>query len=137
MSSDTSRIHRRPHLGRMRRAALTAVAVVVGAIVLSGCVVIQSDSAVQANVIGNSVTVTSTFCASNAASAAPCNSPGNSNNYAVSGGNNSAPGQLLVGYRIPVGVTAPPTITTSVPSVDENGSPIRLTPHQFRHFLSA
>ncbi len=77
MSSDTSRTYRRPHLGRMRRAALTAVAVVVGAIVLSGCVVIQSESAVQANVIGNSVTVTTVLCASNASSAAPCNSPGN------------------------------------------------------------
>ena len=62
MSSDTSRTYRRPHLGRMRRAALTAVAVVVGAIVLSGCVVIQSESAVQANVIGNSVTVTTVLC---------------------------------------------------------------------------
>ena len=78
MSSDTSRTYRRPHLGRMRRVALTAVAVVVGAIVLSGCVVIQSESAVQANVIGNSVTVTTVLCASNASSAAPCNSPGNS-----------------------------------------------------------
>ena len=82
MSSDTSRTYRRPHLGRMRRAALTAVAVVVGAIVLSGCVVIQSESAVQANVIGNSVTVTTVLCASNASSPPPCNSPGNQNQYA-------------------------------------------------------
>ena len=120
MSSDTSRTYRRPHLGRMRRAALTAVAVVVGAIVLSGCVVIQSESAVQANVIGNSVTVTTVLCASNASSPPPCNSPGNQNQYAGAG----ATGQLLVGYRIPAGVTAPPTIVSNVPSVDENGSPI-------------
>jgi hypothetical protein len=123
MSSDTSRIHRRPHLGRMRRVALTAAAVVVGAVVLSGCVVIQSESAVQANVIGNSVTITTVLCASNAAAAAPCNSPGNFNQNAGAGGT----GQLLVGYRIPLGVTAPPTITTTVPSVDENGSPISVT----------
>ena len=120
MSSDTSRTYRRPHLGRMRRAALTAVAVVVGAIVLSGCVVIQSESAVQANVIGNSVTVTTVLCPSNASSPPPCNSPGNQNQYAGAG----ATGQLLVGYRIPAGVTAPPTIVSNVPSVDENGSPI-------------
>jgi hypothetical protein len=104
----------------MRRAALAAVAVVVGAVVLSGCVVIQSESAVQANVIGNSVTVTTVLCASNASSPAPCNSPGNYNQNAGPG----ATGQLLVGYRIPAGVTAPPTIVSSVPSVDENGSPI-------------
>ncbi len=120
MSSDTSRTHRRPHLGRMHRAALTALAVVVGAIVLSGCVVIQSESAVQANVIGNSVTVTTVLCASNASSAPPCNSPGNYNMNAGPG----ATGQLLVGYRIPVGVTPPATIVANVPSVDENGSPI-------------
>ncbi len=120
MSSDTSRTYRRPHLGRMRRAALAAVAVIVGAIVLSGCVVIQSESAVQANVIGNSVTVTTVLCASSASAAAPCNSPGNYNQNAGPG----ATGQLLVGYRIPAGVTAPPTIVSNVPSVDENGSPI-------------
>ena len=38
---------------RSKRIALSAVAVTVGAIVLSGCVVIQSESALQANVIGN------------------------------------------------------------------------------------
>ena len=65
---------------------------VVGAIVLSGCVVIQSESAMQANVIGNSVTVTTMLCASNAAAAAPCNSPGNSNQYAVSRRPTARPG---------------------------------------------
>ncbi len=55
----------------------------VGAIVLSGCVVIQSESATQANVIGNSVTVTTALCASQAAAAAPCNSHGNSSQAAV------------------------------------------------------
>jgi hypothetical protein len=120
MSSDTSRTRTRPHLGRIRRVALSAAAVVVGAIVLSGCVVIQSDSAQQANVIGNSVIVTTVLCASNTTAAAPCNSLGNQAQAAQAG----AVGQLLVGYRIPLGVTAPPTITTSVPSVDENGNPI-------------
>ena len=127
MSSDTSRTYRRPHLGRMRRAALTAVAVVVGAIVLSGCVVIQSESAVQANVIGNSVTVTTVLCASNAAAAAAVQQPGElRTQYA---GEPARRGQLLVGYRIPAGVTAPPTIATNVPSIDENGSPITVTDH--------
>jgi hypothetical protein len=127
MSSSTTSPPTRPRVARLKRVAVAAVAVTVGAIVLSGCVVIQSESALQANVIGNSVTVTTTLCASQAAAAAPCNSPGLSNKYAVSnqtGSPASAPGQLLVGYRIPVGVSAPATIATSVPSVDENGAPI-------------
>jgi hypothetical protein len=105
--------------------ALAAVAVTVGAVVLSGCVVIQSESALQTNVIGNSITVTTTVCASQATAAAPCNSGGNSGKLIVPG--SSAPGQLLIGYRIPVGVTAPATLTTSVPSTDENGAPITVT----------
>jgi hypothetical protein len=127
MSSSTTSPPTRSRVARLKRVAVAAVAVTVGAIVLSGCVVIQSESALQANVIGNSVTVTTTLCASQAAAAAPCNSPGLSNKYAVSNATGvpaSAPGQLLVGYRIPVGVTAPATIATSVPSVDDNGAPI-------------
>jgi hypothetical protein len=127
MSSSTTSPPRRPRAARLKRVVAAAVAVTVGAIVLSGCVVIQSESALQAGVIGGSVTVTTTLCASQPAAAAPCNSPGNSNKYAVSnptGTPASAPGQLLVGYRIPAGVSAPATIATSVPSVDENGAPI-------------
>jgi hypothetical protein len=125
--SSTSTSPRRPPGGRprLRRVALSAVAVTVGAIVLSGCVVIQSESALQTNVIGNSITVTTTLCASQAAAAAPCNGNGNSGKAVVPGA--SAPGQLLVGYRIPVGVTAPATLTTSVPSTDENGAPITVS----------
>jgi hypothetical protein len=124
MSSSTSTPPTRSRAGRLKRVAGAAVAVTVGAIVLSGCVVIQSESALQANVIGNSITVTTTICASQAAAAAPCNSPGTSNKYAVAnptGTPASAPGQVLLGYRIPVGVTAPATLTTSVVSTDENG----------------
>jgi hypothetical protein len=127
MSSSTSTPPTHARAGRLKRVAVAAVAVTVGAIVLSGCVVIQSESASQANVIGNSITITTTLCASQAAAAPPCNSPGLSNKYAVSnptGTPASAPGQLLLGYRIPVGVTAPATIATSVASVDENGAPI-------------
>ena len=58
MSSNLVSARRRPHLGKLKRVAAAAVAVTVGAIVLSGCVVIQSESALQAGVIGNSVTVT-------------------------------------------------------------------------------
>jgi hypothetical protein len=122
MSSENA--PRRSPVARLRRAALAACAVVVGAIVLSGCVVIQSESATQANVIGNSVTVSTVLCASSAAAAAPCNSPGVSNQYAPTGPNTSASGQLLVGYRIPAGVTAPATITTTVPSQDQDGNAI-------------
>jgi hypothetical protein len=78
-------------------------------------------------VIGNSITVTTTLCASQPAAAPPCNSNGNSGKPAVTGPSASAPGQLLVGYRIPVGVTAPATLTTSVPSTDENGAPISVS----------
>jgi hypothetical protein len=120
----SSEVQRRTYAGRLRRVALTAAAVVVGAIVLSGCVVIQSESASQSNVIGNTITITTTLCASNASAAPPCNSPGVSNQYAPTVANGSAPGQIMVGYRIPAGVTAPATISTSVPSTDQNGSPI-------------
>jgi hypothetical protein len=123
MSSELGVPRRRPHVARLKRIALTAAAVVVGAIVLSGCVVIQGESAAQVNVIGNSVTVTTVLCASQAAAAPPCNSKGNSGQAAVSGPNASASGQLLVGYRIPVGVTPPPTITSTVPTTNQDGSP--------------
>jgi hypothetical protein len=121
MSSKT----RRSHVARLRRVGLAAAAVVVGAIVLSGCVVIQSESATQANVIGNTVTLSTVFCASNASAAAPCNSGGTSNAYPVSG--TSSSGQLLVGYQIPAGVTAPPTITTTVPTTDQSGNAVNAT----------
>ena len=125
MSSEARPASRRRYAARLRRVAMTAVAVVVGAIVLSGCVVIQSESATQSNVIGSSITIATTICASNAAAAAPCNSGGNANAYPVA--NTTSPGQLLVGYRIPVGVTAPATITTTVPSTDGDGNPITAT----------
>jgi hypothetical protein len=125
MSSEATTAPRRPHAARLRRVALTAAAVVVGAIVLSGCVVIQSESATQANVIGTSVTVSTVLCASNAAAAAPCNSGGTSAAFPVSG--TSSSGQLLVGYQIPAGVTAPPTITTTVPTTDSSGNAITAT----------
>ena len=89
MSSELGVPRRRAHVARLKRIALTAAAVVVGAIVLSGCVVIQSESAAQVNVIGNSVTVTTVLCASQAAAAAPCNSNGNSGQAAVTGPNAS------------------------------------------------
>ncbi len=125
MSSEARPANRRTYAARLRRVALTAAAVVVGAIVLSGCVVIQSETASQSNVIGNTVTVSTTLCASNAAAAPPCNSPGNSNAYPVA--NTTSPGQLLLGYRIPVGVAAPATITTTVPSTDPDGNPTTAT----------
>ena len=81
----------------------------VGAIVLSGCVVIQSESALQANVIGNSVTVTTALCASQPAAAAHVPATQQQLERRPSGRAASSPGQLLVGYRIPVGVTAPAT----------------------------
>jgi hypothetical protein len=127
MSSSTSTPPKHARVGRLKRVAVAAVAVTAGAIVLSGCVVIQSESAAQPNVIGNTISITTTLCASQAAAAPPCNSPGLSNKYAVSnptGTPASAPGQLLLGYRIPVGVSAPATLTTSVQSVDENGAAI-------------
>jgi hypothetical protein len=116
--------HRRRVAARARRVALVAAAVVAGAIVLSGCVVIQSESAVQGNVIGNTITVTSTFCTSNAAAAAPCNSGGNSGKFPPSEATASNAGQLMVGYRIPAGVTAPPTIATTVTAPDQGGNPV-------------
>jgi hypothetical protein len=123
MSSNLGSACRRPHVGKLKRLAVSAVAVTVGAIILSGCVVIQSESALQAGVIGNSVTVTTVICASQAAAAAPCNSPGLSSKYAVSGPNATQDGQLLVGYRIPAGVAAPATISTTAPTTAPDGSP--------------
>jgi hypothetical protein len=122
MSSNLGSAGRRPHAGKLKRLAVSAVAVTVGAIVLSGCVVIQSESALQAGVIGNSVTVTTVICASQAAAAPPCNSPGLTSAYAVTGPNASAGGQLLVGYRIPAGVAAPATISTTAPTTAPDGS---------------
>jgi hypothetical protein len=118
---------RRSVVPRLRRFALIAAAVVVGAIVLSGCVVIQSESASQTNVIGNSITVTSTFCTSNASSAAPCNSGGNTGKFPPTQATASNSGQLMVGYRIPAGVVAPPTIATTVTTTDQNGNPTPTT----------
>jgi hypothetical protein len=64
------------------------------------------------------------FCASNKSSAPPCNAVGNYQNaanpnagYAI--GSN---GTLLVGYRIPIGVAAPATITTTAPATDVDGN---------------
>jgi hypothetical protein len=108
---------------------VSAVAVIVGAIILSGCVVISSDTALQGNVIGNTVTVTTVFCASSKTAAAPCNAVGNYQNasnpnagYAI-----NSSGTLLVGYRIPIGVAAPATITTTAPSTDKDGNVFNAT----------
>jgi hypothetical protein len=129
MSSNLASARRRLHAGRLRRVAVSAVAVAVGAIILSGCVVIQSESALQGNVIGNTVTVTTVFCASSKTAAAPCNVVGNYQSasnpnagYAV-----GSSGTLLVGYRIPIGVAAPATITTTAPSTDKDGNVITAT----------
>lgn len=129
MSSNLVSARRRPHAGRLRRIAVAAVAVTAGAIILSGCVVIQSESALQGNVIGNTVTVTSVFCASSKTAAPPCNAVGN---YQVASNPNSgyaipSSGTLLVGYRIPIGVVAPATITTTAPSTDKDGNVINAT----------
>jgi hypothetical protein len=101
----------------------------VGAIILSGCVVIQSESAQQGNVIGNTVTVTTVLCASSKTAAPPCNSVGN---YQVAANPNAgyavgSAGTLLVGYRIPIGVAAPATITTTAPATDKDGNVINAT----------
>jgi hypothetical protein len=129
MSSNLASARRRLHAGRLKRVALTAVAVTVGAIILSGCVVIQSESALQGNVIGNTVTVTTVICASSKTAAPPCNSvgnfqvPGNANaGYAV-----GSSGTLLVGYRIPIGVAAPASFTTTTPTNDKDGNVVTAT----------
>jgi hypothetical protein len=121
MSSNLGSARPRLQVGKLKRLAVSAVAVTVGAIVLSGCVVIQSESAIQGNVIGNTVTVTTNVCASQAAAAAPCNTGGNTSAKQL-GPNTSAQGQLLVGYRIPAGVAAPATITTTAPTTAPDGS---------------
>jgi hypothetical protein len=121
MSSEVKSPPTRSRGAKLRRAALAAGAVVVGAIVLSGCVVIQSESATQGNVIGNTVTVSTVLCASNSSAPAPCNSPGNSGLDDHSVSSFSASGQLLIGYRIPVGVTAPPTLASNVAATDDSG----------------
>lgn len=129
MSSNLARARRHLHGGRLRRVAVSAVAVIVGAIFLSGCVVIQSETALQGNVIGNTVTVTTVVCASSKTAAPPCNAVGNYQNasnpnagYAI-----NSSGTLLVGYRIPIGVAAPATITTTAPSTDKDGNVVNAT----------
>ena len=129
MSSNLASARRRLHAGRLRRVAVTAVAVSAGAIILSGCVVIQSESAQQGNVIGNTVTVTTVLCASSKTAAPPCSSVGN---YQVAANPNAgyavgSAGTLLVGYRIPIGVAAPATITTTAPATDKDGNVINAT----------
>ena len=76
MSSNLVSARRRPPAGRLKRIAVAAVAVTVGAIILSGCVVIQSESALQGNVIGNTRDGHHGALREQQAAAPPCNCRG-------------------------------------------------------------
>ena len=84
---------------------------------LSGCLVIQSEVTTQLNFVGN-VQVDTTFCSSDSSIASTCPDLG-AGGVAASG-----TGQAMVAYRIPVGATAPTTITSvsTLVTVTQNAS---------------
>ncbi len=98
----------------MRRALqLLLIATVLGStLVLSGCVVIVSQSSQQLNTIG-AVRITTTACFSQQSG---CPNRGNSNTATTSGGF-----QVLVGYRIPDDTSVPQAFSTTA------GQPLSLS----------
>ena len=84
---------------------------------LSGCLVIRSEVTTQLNTVGN-VRVDTTFCSSDNSIASTCPDLG-AGGVAASG-----TGQAMVAYRIPVGATAPTTITSvsTLVTVTQNAS---------------
>lgn len=99
----------------MLRRLATVLALLAATVLLGGCVVIQSVSSEQQGIVGK-LRVTVTFCASgNDDGDVPpddnedhpgCFDRGNSNQQALGGDT-----QLLLGLRVPVGTTAPDTVT--------------------------
>jgi hypothetical protein len=89
---------RAPGRRRLARAAAALAALAAAAAVLSGCVVIKAVTAEQTGVIGPA-RVTVALCPSRTAG---CPDQGNSKAGAENGSV-----QLLLGYRIPAGATAP------------------------------
>ena len=108
---------------KFTRYALIMTAVAAIAAVMSGCVIIKSNSSTQLSSVGD-VQITTTFCASDTNSNnsgynppdSDCQGPGkggNSNADASNAGAGSL--QLLIAYRIPTKAAAPGTITTTNP----------------------
>ena len=97
-------------LNGLRRAALGLVA--ASALLLSGCVVILSESSVQLQTIGK-VRITTVICATDVSQGQHLGCPdgGNSNSDAP----DDRRGQLLMGYRIPEGTVAPASFRASAP----------------------
>jgi hypothetical protein len=96
---------------RARWSRLIAAGAVVTATALaSGCVVFQSGPAAsQLQTIGD-VQLTFTACATNTAAGSTCTNKGNSDAAAFPGLS-----QALIGLRVPVNVTLPPTFTSTGP----------------------
>jgi hypothetical protein len=88
---------------RGRRARLAAATALTGAVALaaSGCVVITSDAPVQRDVVGD-VRVTVDLCASGGS--CPLGNAGR-------GASEGTTAQLLMAYRVPAEVVAPPALT--------------------------
>lgn len=111
-------------LARMVKRLGALVALVLSAMVLGGCVSIQSVSSEQQDIVGK-LRLTLTVCAS-AADDGPgdgedhpgCLDKGNSNLAA-----DGSPAQLLLGLRVPMGTGVPDTIsTTPAPAPPASGT---------------
>jgi hypothetical protein len=105
---------------RRRRLVVALLAAAAMAMLMSGCVILKSQTSSQLNTIGN-VQLTTVICAtdkdSNNAGYSPADSTcqgntpdrlGNSNQDSA----NNFNFQLLVGYRVPNATTAPTSITS-------------------------
>ncbi len=107
----------RPPSVVVRRLGAVALAAAAAA-VLSGCVVVKNVTSAQAGVIGD-VQITATVCASGT----PTICPEPANNPAGGGADRDV--QLLIGYRVSAGATAPASLRFD----GDPGSGPLLTPH--------
>src|SRR4051812_36725281 len=87
------------------------VALIVCAVALPGCVTIKGQAEQQLDTIG-SVEVTTTICLSTALNAPNTTCPDSQSNSQQDAGG-GADAQLLVAYRVPAAVVAPPTISAT------------------------
>lgn len=107
------------------RSVRAGIALVISALVLSGCAVFSgTPTAAQKQTMG-SVAVQFSVCASDTGSSPPAGSCDDAGNSADSA--ESDPAQLWVGFRVPTGTTAPTSFRSSSTGPTNTGPQLKFT----------
>lgn len=107
------------------RALRSGIMVGLGALALSGCAVFSgTPTAAQQKTIGN-VAITFTVCASQSGTTPPAGSCSNAGNSARNA--STAPSQLWLGFRVPVGTVAPASFSSTSTGPANTGPQLNFT----------